>query len=300
MKNALRLGISAFVIGLASVASNASACEFRYATQLAEVSGEAKLQLAANALRDVTNQLESGLGDRTGSREVQLGAGYSISAASGLAQGAYTETVNSFFQCLNEAYAGDPVKLKLLEDRRKELILTLDSYFDLGRWLPENVQMRDDKRDELQNEQSRPAPFASAEIDGKLPSPNFDTVSTVQIFSTIDLPGVNLDACGGFVKRSIRKVDPSVLSSLPLIRATIVNYLAGDDVGAKIDMWLFASEQMRRQMTQSRVEERVRVDPATISCLRNQTAAIEAQLQEAEAEQSQEGAAAPLATSEGA
>ena len=157
--------------------------------------------------------------------------------------------------------------------------------------------MRDDMRDELQNQESRPAPFTMAEIDAKLPSPNFDTVSTVSVFGNLDLPGINLDACGGFVRRSIRKVDPSVLSSLPLIRATVLNYLTGDDVGAEIDMWLFASEQMRRQMAQSSVEETVRVNAATISCLREQSSAIDAQLQEAAAEEVLESSTTPPTTS---
>jgi hypothetical protein len=298
MKSILKSALSIVTFAAASFAADASACEFRYATQLAEVSGEAKLQLAANALRDVTSQLESGLGDKTGSREVQLGAGYTISAAGGLAQGAYSETVDSFFQCLKEAYADDPAKLALLEERRKELIVTLDSYFDIGRWLPENVQRRDEKREELQSGKSRPAPFTLAEINSKLPRPNFDTVKAIQVFANLDLPGVNLDACGGFVKRSIRKVDASVLSSLPLIRATVVNYLAGDDAGAKIDMWLFASQQMSRQMIQSRVEEKIRIEAATISCLRDQSAAIDTQLQKAATEKADESSPAPSTASQ--
>ena len=271
-------------------------CTFRYQSKLAEIAGEAKLEMASRTAQNIADQLASGLGESKSSKAVTIKAGYAISAAGGLAQDAYSETVRSFFTCAREKLQADPVKVKALDNAEKDFILTLDRYFDIGRWQPENTEERDAIRDQLAEETAGIPHFSAAEIDKILPNPNFDTVKITTLLANASIPGVNLEACGGFMTRSMRKIDPSILAKLGTIRATVLTFLTGDQSSAKLDLWIFAGSQMSRQMTASQVEERIpAVTPALVKCVQDQAKDLQDALVKSETPQQQSPQPAPNA-----
>jgi hypothetical protein len=250
-------------------------CTFRYDTKLAEAAGDAKLGLAVRSAQNVVNQVESALGASNTPQKFSLKGSYSISAAGGLAESAYTETARAFFACAREKMAADPAKTKILDTAEKDLVLTLNSFFDVGRWQPENIDARDALRKQLADAPSIAPLFSTAEINKVLPSPAFDTVKIVSLMGDAKIPGVDLGACGGLVFRSLKKVDPSILDALGTVRATVLAFLSGDQSGAKLDLWLFASTQMSKQIASSQTTEQVTATPALLTCVQSQAKAAQ-------------------------
>ncbi len=250
-------------------------CTFRYDTEVAEVTGEAKLGLAVKAAQDVANQLESALGVTPAPKNFSLKGNYSITAAGGLAESAYSETAKAFFACVRQNIKADPAKVQALDAAEKKLVLQLNRYFDIGRWQPANIEARDSIRDELEAETRGTPIFDSTEIDKFLPKPNFDTIKIVSAMGDLAVPGFNLTGCGGIVTRSIKKVDPSILDALGTVRATVLTFLSGDQSSASIDLWIFASTQMSSQMTAGQIGESGTVNPALVTCVQNQVKVLQ-------------------------
>lgn len=265
----LRLfGIFAAISAVLVATPSFAACQLRYATRLAEAALTAQATIRAEALRNVAAQLENGLGDRP-SANVALAARYSMTAAGGLALEAYSETVEGFLCTLQERMADRPDQVERLRREYRAIVLTLDRFFDPGRWQLDAIAARDALRLELENAPVEAPRFAAAEIDAGLPNPNFDTVQLRQITVNVTIPSViEGSICGGLVRRSVRRVEPQILASLGNIRPMLTKWLSGDRASARLDLWLFASAQMTRQLTRASVTpEQIPVTPEFLACV---------------------------------
>lgn len=242
-------------------------CQLRYASQLAEAAATAQAEIKADALRSVAGQLEASLGDRTRAT-VALDARYSVTAAGGLAQEAYGETVDGFLCNLERSWTDQPEQVARLNRAHRDILLMLDEYFDPALWQIDALQLRTELRNRLRDAPAEPPLFPATAI-ATLPNPNFDEVRLRQISVSVEVPSViEGKACAGMVRRSIRRVQPEVLASLSQIRPTLVKWLSGDRTSARLDLWRFASAQMSRQLTQSQTAvERLDVTPDFLACV---------------------------------
>lgn len=258
---------------LAPAAAQAN-CEFRYASKWAEVAGTIEADLKAEALKAVSSGLQSTLGDKA-SATAKLDARYSIMGAGGMAEEAYSETVSDYLCKLRERWAGEPEKLAKLDEAGRQIDLVLSRYFDVGLYIGEGTYaLRDGIRKELAEMKPSPPPFSAVEIDRLLPNPNFDLVKITNLTANADLPGVaGIETCLGFVRRSIRKVDGSVLSGLSMIRPMLIKWLGGDNVSARLDMWRFATNRMTAQVIAANRTEDVVVTPPFLACVKKAEAA---------------------------
>lgn len=274
--------VAFLAVGAFSSAPVFAACEApRYATKLAEASGELRLEAQASLLRGLSNSLRSLLGEKETLANASIGGRYAIAAAGGLASSAYGETIDAYFCALDNKVGTDPAKKALLEKERRAMRATLLKFFDAGRWQPENTDARDEISDELVDETSPPASFTITEIQAAIPKYNFDTLKISQIFGSVkigDLVGVS--GCGGLAYRSIRRIDPSVLSDLQLVPVVITKWLAGDRASAKLDMWAFVSAQMGKQLTTAADFEKLKIDETLIHCVDSAASAAEQKLAE--------------------
>ena len=254
------------VAGFAGVAS--AQCEIRYSSRLAEAALTARADIKARAIQSVADRLEAGLGERT-SATVGLDARYTIFAAGGMAQEAYSETVDGFLCEVARRYRDDPEKLEKIQSAYRDIVLTLDEYFDPGLWQLDQMAARSALRERLRTAAAE-APLFPAEVASALPNPNFDLVKLREVTANVTIPQVVQGSiCAGVVQRSIRRVEPGLLASLGRIRPMLAKWLSGDRASARLDLWLFASQQMTSQLTRAAAPaEQVATTPAMLACVR--------------------------------
>lgn len=287
MRINLALGIAVFLTtGLAAQAASAQeACSPpRYAASLAEASASARASIRLAAIKGASDELRNQLGANS-SVNGRISGRYSVWAAAELAEGAYGDTLRSYFCELKRAFAGNPARVAILDAQERSMRLELNSYYDIGLWEPgsEASARRTARREALLAAPASPALIPRADVIAAMPTFTFDQVRLRQINvdgGVTDPSGnavASVGVCGGWVRRSIRKLEPSVLASLELMRETIIDWLSGKQADAKIDMWIFTSQYMGRQLsTANQVEPPITVTPAFLTCLDEAAAVVAA------------------------
>ncbi|MCZ8194662.1 hypothetical protein [Brevundimonas sp.] len=284
--------LAAASIGTAAAAQEA--CEApRYSSQLAEASLTAQADIRLAAIKALADRAGSQLGPNT-TGNVRLEGRYAVSAAAQLAQGAYDDTVVSYFCHLERRYANDPAKLNIVRQQQRALRAEIDEYFDFDTWQPgaEGRQERRRIRDRLQVGENGPALLPRSEVSAALPNYTFDLTRIGQLNAEGSIAQfASLGVCAGWVNSSIRRLNPNVLADLQLVRTTIIDWLSGEQADAKIDVWTFVSRNMNRQITRADQVETVSVTPQFMTCLRAAERQIAPQSSEpsAESERSEPG-----------
>lgn len=244
-------GFAAFASAAQAQAIEERDCSPIYSARLAEAAVVARARLKSETARNLANQLDSVLGDND-NVTASLDARYSVVAAGGLMQSAYSSTIESYFCFLEKKWADDPNKLGEIEDARSEIDGALQDYFDASVWQIDAFERRRSIRRELENEANTHR-FGIGEISSVLPKHNFDTVRLREITASANFPGFEASICAGILKRSIRAVDPTMLSELQAVRGMIIDYLERSKKRGKIQIWKTVNSFMNDQLTLSQV-----------------------------------------------
>ena len=279
------------VIGMAGFASPALAqdeerqsCEPAYAVDLAEVAAGVRAKLVADTFKGLADELAAEAGELD-SASVNLGARYSVTAAGGLMQDAYLDTIDSYFCHLRDEWAADPVKLQNLEDKRIELEFLIQDWFDPSVWQIENRSKRQRVRSEILAAE-RGAAFNSSEVSAALPEYNFDTVMLTELVASVDIPNiVGIDACAGMLRASVRAVEPELLVSLQGVRGALVQYLGRSERTGQLYMWRAITSHMSDQLSRASGRREQRVSRDQVVCV--QKAAADAAVLAAQPTQTQ-------------
>ena len=272
------------VIGMAGFASPALAqdeerqsCEPAYAVDLAEVAAGVRAKLVADTFKGLADELAAEAGELD-SASVNLGARYSVTAAGGLMQDAYLDTIDSYFCHLRDEWAADPVKLQNLEDKRIELEFLIQDWFDPNVWQIENRSERQRVRSEILVAE-RGAAFNSSEV-------SFDTVMLTELVASVDIPNiVGIDACAGMLRASVRAVEPELLVSLQGVRGALVQYLGRSERTGQLYMWRAITSHMSDQLSRASGRREQRVSRDQVVCV--QKAAADAAVLAAQPTQTQ-------------
>jgi hypothetical protein len=269
--NIFTLAFAALSVALAVAPAHARAskCDPAYAVQVAEASATARASAQAAALTSLITEVKGQVGDKTGSTvKAKVDGRYAVAAAGGMAQNAYAETARSYFCFLKEAAAKDPAQLAIISKEEKAFRIQVVKYFDPGLWQLEQIEKRAEVGDALVEEAAQPPLLSAPFVTGAIPTFSFDTVKLYQITADATIAdAASASVCGGIVKRSIKRVSPTVLANLQLVRATVVAWLSGDRAEAKLDMWEYTAGQMTNLLASSTSKEEFEIKPDTIACL---------------------------------
>lgn len=272
--------IAAVCASAFSSAAYADDCTFRYSTQIANRAAKIDASVSAQALRAISSDLASAIGENKPSAEI--GYEYSISAAGGAAREAYSETiVNGYLCSLREKFKTDPAKLQAIDDAEIALTQALDDYYMYDVWMgSESGAKRDAIKAQIRNSSAATGPLSLADAEAGLPKKDFDTVTLRNRVLNVTVPGVTtVDGCYGVVESSIRKVEPSTLSSLGLIRPMLIKYMSGNQKLALNQIWMFVSGSMNQQMMTANQKTSVPATPETLACVNKAKVAAESQEQ---------------------
>ncbi len=265
-----------------AVEAKAEECPpMRYATQLAEASGQLRAKAQSKLLSSLASRLRAERGDKTGTVKADIGGRYAVAAAGGLAQTAYSETITTYFCKLREEFVGSPAKVTSLKQEEIEMKLSLLKYFDIGRWQISAIEARDEMGEDIESADHPASIFSVAEISSAMPDYTFDTLKIYEIFGGFSVGDtLGVEGCGGIVTRSVRQIHPSVLSDLEYMQYIISQWLASDKKSAQLELWNRVNAQMTAQLVRSQNEEELRINDSLISCVEKAAQAAEAKAQE--------------------
>lgn len=267
-----------FASSFSSAAFAQDQCEFRYSTQLSKRAAKISATVSAEALRAISNDLATAVGQKQPNATINYQ--YSISAAGGVAQEAYNDTITRGFLCtLEEKFKNDPTKSEAIINAGTEFILKLDSFFDYSTWNgPESLKRRDQLKSEIQAMPTTAGPLSSTDAQAGLPNVVFDTAKIKSLTAEVAVPGLATgDACYGVVESSIRKVSPDVLANLGLIRPILIKYMSGNQKQAMLQAWALVSSAMNKQFAPANQATTIPATDAMLLCVNKAKAAAEAQ-----------------------
>lgn len=215
----------------------------------------------------MVNDARSQLGDKS-SVKAKIDARYAVAAAGGLAQNAYLDTAQSYFCSMRKAATNDAAKVAIIDRQEKLFRVQVLKYFDPGLWVIEATDKRSAVLDGFTDAAPQPPLVARGFVDAAIPTYNFDTVKLYEITGEATFANAaSVSACAGIVRRSIKRISPSVLSNLQNLRGTVIDWMSGDQTNARLDMWTYTASQMGNLVATAGTKEEFDIKPETIVCM---------------------------------